>query len=420
MKEAELPSGPEVERLWAELRLVLDREIAALPERFRLPIVMVYYEGLANERVARELEIAPNTLRWRLQQGLERLRARLRGTPARLSIAALAALLGARAAEAAAPTQVFAPRASVAPAGTSVLTEVAGLPGGENARALADASDAAESRSRMQAVAAAVLLVAMASASGWAVLAGRVDGSNNASARAGEEARASLPANATTDEKARDAVQAPDAAALAARNEDKDALKEAARRAAPELPPGPPAMDPDQVPQLRGGQVVLWSRNRYGNYPLATYAFHLGERGDGRDVRNEVNLIYGNVVRESAFKGETVDGEFNGSAGMDAGRRGSPDEFRVFTRSVQNKIVDLGAADYQAVVEAPAAIEDAGYRAAVAEGHVYVVRFRERSLPDPEKPVDVKLRVLRHRDNDAVLIEWAPLEGAAPPSGEDF
>lgn len=173
-------------------------------------------------------------------------------------------------------------------------------------------------------------------------------------------------------------------------------------------------MAPDQLAEPNGGTVLLYARNRYGNYPLATYAFHLGLRGDGKTVGNEVNLIFGNAKRANAFTGDPVDDgprRLHGAAGMDGGPMdGKPqDEFRVFTRSEANQIVDLGAVNFAAVTAPPESLGTAGYRVPVVERHVYVLSITERNKKNPAEPLIVKLKVIRHRDNDAVIFTWEPL-----------
>lgn len=65
--------GPEQ----AELRDVLDAELSRLPERYRVPLVLSYLEGLSNERVAQQLGWPPGTLKTRLASARRQLGARL-------------------------------------------------------------------------------------------------------------------------------------------------------------------------------------------------------------------------------------------------------------------------------------------------------------------------------------------------------
>lgn len=58
-------------------RQVLDEELARLPERFRLPLVLHYLEGLTGREVANRLGVSEDAIEGRLRQGRNRLRERL-------------------------------------------------------------------------------------------------------------------------------------------------------------------------------------------------------------------------------------------------------------------------------------------------------------------------------------------------------
>jgi len=185
------------------------------------------------------------------------------------------------------------------------------------------------------------------------------------------------------------------------------------------IPEGKPEMKIEgQTPTPAGGRVILYSRSRYGNYPLASYSFLRGLRGDDRTVRNDVELVFGNTQRREGFSGARVDsvpgvgGPANGAPGMDGGGAGVKDQFRVsLFGSARHRIVDLGAIADDAVTSVPPAAKSAGSdRAVVAVGHTYVVRLHGADDRRFATPIYVKLRVLSHKDNDAVLIEWRRLE----------
>jgi RNA polymerase sigma factor (sigma-70 family) len=78
---------------WADIRPVLDEELARLPERYRAAIVLCCLEGFGPEEAASQLGCPVGTIKSRLARGRERLRARLiqRGLApaAGLSLAAL-------------------------------------------------------------------------------------------------------------------------------------------------------------------------------------------------------------------------------------------------------------------------------------------------------------------------------------------
>ncbi|MDR3619068.1 MAG: sigma-70 family RNA polymerase sigma factor [Paludisphaera borealis] len=61
----------------AELRTILDAELARLPEALRAPLVLCYLEGLTHEQAAGRLRQPVGTIRSRLSRGRDRLRTRL-------------------------------------------------------------------------------------------------------------------------------------------------------------------------------------------------------------------------------------------------------------------------------------------------------------------------------------------------------
>ncbi|QJW99655.1 WD40 domain-containing protein [Frigoriglobus tundricola] len=65
------------ERTWNEVREILDAEIAALPERYRLPLVLCYLQDATHDEAARQIGCPVGVLRGRLDRGRERLRRRL-------------------------------------------------------------------------------------------------------------------------------------------------------------------------------------------------------------------------------------------------------------------------------------------------------------------------------------------------------
>ena len=83
-----------------DLQPILRAEVKRLPEKYRRPIELCYWEGLSSEQAAERLSCPTGTLKWRLSRAREILRGRL----ARLGVA-LAALLMMRlpAADAAEP-----------------------------------------------------------------------------------------------------------------------------------------------------------------------------------------------------------------------------------------------------------------------------------------------------------------------------
>ena len=84
-----------------ELRSVLDDAIAALPERFRRPVILCYLEGLTHDQAADRLRCPVGTIRSRLATAREKLRAKLSRKGVTMPAAALATAIASEAAPAA-------------------------------------------------------------------------------------------------------------------------------------------------------------------------------------------------------------------------------------------------------------------------------------------------------------------------------
>lgn len=91
---------------WAEVKTVLDEEINRLPEKFRAPLVLCYFNGKTNIEAARLLGWPEGSISERLAKAREALRRRLNRRGLTLSAALLALLLSQKAASAAVPTVV--------------------------------------------------------------------------------------------------------------------------------------------------------------------------------------------------------------------------------------------------------------------------------------------------------------------------
>lgn len=77
---------PQSEITWRELRVVLDEEINRLPEKYRAPVVLCYFEGKTNEEAARQIGCPPGSMSWRLTRAREILSNRLRRRGLALSV----------------------------------------------------------------------------------------------------------------------------------------------------------------------------------------------------------------------------------------------------------------------------------------------------------------------------------------------
>jgi len=73
-----MPRSEALDELtWRELRGVLDEEIGRLPDKYRTPLVLCYFEGKSHEQAARELGWAKRSLTNRVCRGRELLRRQL-------------------------------------------------------------------------------------------------------------------------------------------------------------------------------------------------------------------------------------------------------------------------------------------------------------------------------------------------------
>src|SRR6476469_4578444 len=97
------PPVPPTTDNWDEVQSVIDEELAKLPDKLRLPVVLCDLEGRPQREVAKHLNVPPATLATRLASARRTLAQRLTKRGVTLSGGAVAALLTSHAASAAVP-----------------------------------------------------------------------------------------------------------------------------------------------------------------------------------------------------------------------------------------------------------------------------------------------------------------------------
>jgi RNA polymerase sigma factor (sigma-70 family) len=89
MADAVRPSDQETNVSREEIRPLIQEEVGRLPEKYRTPVVLSYFEGKSNEEVADLLKWPVGTVKGRLSRAREMLRSRLKRRGLALSTAFL-------------------------------------------------------------------------------------------------------------------------------------------------------------------------------------------------------------------------------------------------------------------------------------------------------------------------------------------
>jgi RNA polymerase sigma factor (sigma-70 family) len=354
------------------LEIDIDRAVARLSEAQRAAITIVYYEQRSRTDAARALGISLDALRRRLSDALSLLRRRLRAPTMATVVAMLAT--STVVAIGALPSVLGDPPALRGPYASGLRLAIGCATAGSDGVSIA----------RVAGIAALAAMIAIS------VLA----------------AVAGTPGAHPVDTV--DPIRATELG-------DDD------------IPSGPPRMlGTAQIPQPSGGRFVLWSWRRWDNYPLATYDFERGSRGDHPAVGNDIQLLFGSVARggtwnsessvsASAFPGSTAPLQkgVTGCLGS-ASANDDVDTLRVGCYGEGTGwIKDIGTADARPDADIfPEPLS--GTSAPAIVGHVYVISYTR----DDGIRRWLQVRVLAHRDDDAVLLEWCPLDVPDAPAAK--
>jgi RNA polymerase sigma factor (sigma-70 family) len=114
LQEVSTELGPGANAEQRELHLLIDEEVNRLPEKYRLPLVLCYFEGKSNGETARELGCPVGTLQSRLTRARERLRTRLTRRGVVPSAGLLAGILSESVASTCVPTPLVTSTAAIA------------------------------------------------------------------------------------------------------------------------------------------------------------------------------------------------------------------------------------------------------------------------------------------------------------------
>jgi RNA polymerase sigma factor (sigma-70 family) len=108
------PAATDPDPRWSELRLLLDEELARLPQKFRPAVVLCYLEGKTQAEAARQLAISEDAINGRLKRARTLLRDRLARRGVTLSVGILELLLAESASAAGIPAALVRGTAAAA------------------------------------------------------------------------------------------------------------------------------------------------------------------------------------------------------------------------------------------------------------------------------------------------------------------
>jgi len=122
------------DRLWEDLKPVLDAELNRLPEKYREPLVCCYLEGRSYEETAYALKLPHSTIKKRIEHGRELLKTRLARQGVTVSAVALGTLLTEKASAALDSEMISSTAATVtsaslsaSPSGAAISEKLADL-----------------------------------------------------------------------------------------------------------------------------------------------------------------------------------------------------------------------------------------------------------------------------------------------------
>jgi RNA polymerase sigma factor (sigma-70 family) len=105
--DVSLSDNTDQERSTRELRALIDQELAMLPDKLRVPLVLCYLEGKTQDEAGRQLGVPQRTLSGHLERGRELLRERLQRRGVELGVALMVTAL-CKTADAAVPRTLVA------------------------------------------------------------------------------------------------------------------------------------------------------------------------------------------------------------------------------------------------------------------------------------------------------------------------